>query len=197
MTDTARLGFRVWRGPGVLAATIGWLLVSVWNRAPIQIPARDVADYLTPLAPLPLVAAFAASRQPLHAWTGELTHPRRIRRRFVHTLAFAGLAATLAVTAPLLGSTAGAAVLLRNYLLFIGIVMLVPSRHDSVALACVILYGAACWLIGSRGPNIQPDRWVIPFRHPGDIAAIMVTTATFTGGLACWVKERPSSSSWP
>lgn len=184
-----RLTSLVWRAHWLGLGVVAWVGLVSWGHA-VGIPGRDIAEYLTPLAPLPYAVTTVISRQPLVEWAGEVRSPRRPRRRLVHSVASAlGACCTAALCSAVFDATPSSA--LRNFAFFIGVTLLLPDALDEAASVGLVLYSCAAWLIGSNGSGTEPDRWALPLAAPTSLTAATISGAIALCGLCRFTGALP------
>ena len=150
-----------------------------WNAA--LYVAGEVRDPQRTL-PIALVAGHATSSAVLRMSELERRHPRYRRRRLalLCVVLVIGAAASWAASS-LAGSST--TVLLRNLVLFLGVQLLAGKAVDG-ALLGLVLYGAACWVLGSNGLGVDPDPWALPLLPAESVTAAAIAALSAVAGTA-------------
>ena len=164
----------------VLAVGVGVAVVAL--EGPIAVPGRGVNEVVTPLLPIALVAGHATSSAILRTSELERRHPHYRQRR----LALLGVVLVIGAAASWAASSlAGSSttVLLRNLVLFLGVQLLAGRAVDG-ALLGLVLYGAACWVLGSNGLDVDPDPWALPLLPVDSVTAAAIAALSAVAGTA-------------
>ena len=173
---------RGWSLDLYVGLAVGFGVAVVALEGPIAVPGRGVNEVVTPLLPIVLVAAHATSSAVLRTSVLERGHPHYRQRRLVLLGVVLVIGAVVSWAASSLAGSS-TTVLLRNMVLFLGVLLLAGKSVDSSLLG-LVLYGAACWVLGSNGLGVDPEPWALPLLPAESVTAAGVAALSAVAGTA-------------
>lgn len=182
---TATAVLRAFRIPNFLIAATVPIIAAAWLDGPLQIPGRDIREVVVPLSPIALYFATRSSIRPMF-YIDEVRHRHRHARRTVVALGALTITAAACLVAGSISGSIGAEPLIRNGLLYVGLALVTPSRHEAVTSVIVSVYSALAWMLGSAGGQREVADWAIPMLPGRSTLGIAVTASIVSAGLLLW-----------